>query len=202
MIGKSKLIRALKHLSGSLLPMLFWILLTFGFDKPYVAILSFSAAGLHELGHIVAALLTDVAATGIRGRLNGLKIRLSPTASYKSRAIILLAGPATNIVIGSALILADRNGGYLFLFGAINLVTAVSNLLPFEGYDGYGLLSLIATAGGLEGLQQKIKSLSLLLTALTAFFSLYLMMRLGVRYWIFAVFFTALITKTAQKGKS
>ena len=72
MLTKHGLLKFMNYLSSSLLPMLFWILMTFGFDKPYIAVLTFCAAMLHELGHILASVLTKVGTGGINGKLNGL----------------------------------------------------------------------------------------------------------------------------------
>ena len=201
MINKKQIIRWLRCVSGSVLPILFWILLTLGFDKPYIAILTFAAAMLHELGHIFAAMLTSKGVKGFFGRLNGFRIRLFPSTSYLSEAIIILSGPLTNALVGLVLIAFDGTEGYLFIFGGINLLSAISNMLPIEGYDGYKLLTLLGACAGTDALNRYAECISLFITVTTVFSSLYLLLRVGVGYWVFAVFFTALITKTAGNQK-
>ena len=44
----------------------------------------------------------------------------------------------------------------------------------------------------------QMKRLSFFFTAIITLLSLYLLMRVGVGYWVFAVFFTSLISKTAE----
>ena len=39
-----------------ILPLLFWVLLLFGFDKAYIAVLTLLVALVHEVGHYIAFL--------------------------------------------------------------------------------------------------------------------------------------------------
>ena len=48
------MIKILKTLSESILPIFFWVLMIFGMDVPYIAILTIIAAVIHEIGHIEA----------------------------------------------------------------------------------------------------------------------------------------------------
>ena len=91
---------------------------------------------------------------------------------------------------------------YRKLFGEINLLTAISNLMPIEGYDGYRVLCELGASVGNFSLASVMRYLSLLFSIVVVFFSLYLLLRLGVGYWLFAVFFTSLISKIAEGVKS
>ena len=201
MIKVPRSLMFIKYLAESLLPMLFWILLTFGFDKPHIAILTISAAILHELGHVTATLLTRVRIGSIQSKLNGLKIKLFRPEGYFNTILIVLSGPLANLLIGAALLISASDE-YIKLFGEINLLTAVSNLMPIEGYDGYRVLCELGASVGNFSLASMMKYLSFSFTIVVTFFSLYLLLRLGVGYWLFAVFFTSLISKTAEGVKS
>ena len=181
--------------------MLFWILMTFGFDKPYIAVLTFCAAMLHELGHILASVLTKVGTGGINGKLNGLRIKIPHTANYPKSLLIILAGPLTNVLVALPLLLIGDND-YIRMFGLINLLTALSNLLPVEGYDGYRLLCELGSSAGIFKINTVMKRLSFSLIIAITLLSLYLLLRLGVGYWLFAVFFTSMISKSAEAENS
>ena len=53
---KMILIKVLSEISNSFLPLLFWALIMFGFDAPYIAILTIISAIIHEAGHLFAML--------------------------------------------------------------------------------------------------------------------------------------------------
>ena len=195
---KTKLLAVLRYLSGSLLPILFWLLMAFGFDKPYIAVLTICATAIHELGHILASLLAQVDISGIKSKLNGFKIRISSHTNYAKSLIIILAGPLSNLILGATILLLCSSNEYLRLFGEINILTALSNLIPIEGYDGYRLLCELGYSAGLFKINMQMKRLSFFFTAIITLLSLYLLMRVGVGYWVFAVFFTSLISKTAE----
>ena len=195
---KNKLLTILRYLSGSLLPMLFWLLLSFGFDKPYIAILTICSAAVHELGHIIATLASQVGVRGLNSKLNGLKIEISGQVDYGKTLIIILAGPLSNLIIGVTTLLLCSSNEYIRLFGEINILTALSNLIPIEGYDGYRLLCELGYSAGLFKINMQLKRLSFFFTSIITFLSLYLLMRVGVGYWVFAVFFTSLISKTVE----
>jgi hypothetical protein len=65
----------------------------------------------------------------------------------------------------------------------------ISNLLPIEGYDGYGALTSISGMLGSGELEPFVlKWISFFFTALMTLISLYLMYYLNGGYWIFAIF--------------
>ena len=74
---------------------------------------------------------------------------------------------------------------YALLFVLLNLATAISNLLPVEGHDGYGLIRAVAC--GADGSERTLHGLSLTFTAALCLLSLYVVDRIGEGYFIFAV---------------
>ncbi|HEY3059825.1 MAG TPA: M50 family metallopeptidase [Chloroflexota bacterium] len=110
----------------------------------------------HELGHALA------------GKMAGLKVRaivLAPEGGVTIRATsehphvnfrTALAGPMANALFGTAfvalaLVLTPESfvAGWLTQVGALQLITALANLLPFGPMDG---TNIVAAWRGLRGL--------------------------------------------------
>ena len=121
-----------------LLPFLFWTLLIFGFDEPYVAILTILCALLHEGAHATVASL--LGGSSLNARLNGFGMKPKKHLSYKEELLLVSAGPAANLIAFFIFILPLWNGVYLKIFALINLLTALSNLIPIRDNDGYRIL--------------------------------------------------------------
>ncbi len=192
-INSKALFRVINRIT-EVLPAFFWAFLIFGFEDPCMAVLSITAAFIHEGGHILSIFLRRGRAY-MRGVLSGFRIRAEGVVSYKDELITYLAGPLTNIaafVVFS--LLSPALGEWAAMASVINLVTGLSNLLPIEGYDGYGILrALLRSRESGEGILAIIRRISSGLVFFFCIFSLYLIDRIGGGYWIFAVFFTSMI---------
>ncbi len=185
-----------------MLTVLFWILLMFGFDAPRTALLTLIAAIIHEAGHILAgAVLFGGERMIPKGAFSGFRI-LRGGMSYKDELILASTGPLTNIVI-YILCLPFCRSDTASEFALLNLLTALSNLIPIYGYDGYRMLScaisllLPRPSAALRGLW----CLSFLLAALFVFISLYIMLILGEGYWLFGVSFGLLLSFILERLK-
>ncbi len=188
--------KTLKILSERTLPALFWILLMLAFDTPAMTIATLMAAALHEIGHIaVMAHLSRGKLSLPRTVMFGLRLRENRLLSYKEEAFLALGGPLANIIAFIILIpLFDLCDGYFFIFAFLNLLTAISNLIPIKGYDGYKIIEcLLAPKMGIDKCARIISSISFLFSTVAVFASLFLIMKIGEGYWIFAVFFAILI---------
>lgn len=199
---RARIIEIINLLSGSILPMMFWICLVFGFDTVYVAILTLICALLHELGHIGAIHFLSGESVCVRGHSSGFRIKRSVTLSYKNEIAILLAGPLANILVFIVcLSLGGALDGYIRIFGYINLATGLSNLLPIEGYDGYGALVQAFYSRGKDGLVRWLEILSFTFSVFITFISLHLIDRFSEGYWIFGLFFFATVSKLIKFEK-
>ena len=186
--------KLLKLLIG-ILPSLFWGLIIFGFEEPYIAVLSIISAVIHECGHIILMEKSSC----IRGVLSGLRIKSANTVTYRQKILGYLGGPLANIIVSLALIPLYRDE-YLRMLAILSLATAISNLLPIEGYDGYGIIKTILESKECPSIAFGILScVSGGLILCFTIFSLYLMDRVGGGYWIFAIFFSYLL-KIIQRG--
>ncbi len=199
---KERSLTALKWLSYKFLPVIFWLSLIFGFDKPYIAVLTVISALIHEAGHIAAIMLFTKRAEAPRGHISGFRIKRSSQSGHREEILITAAGPLANILTGLVLLLPWwAANGYILIFSMLNFATGLSNLLPVEGYDGYGILLELSRLCGSLGAERLLSRISFLFTVLFTFFSLYLLLRTGGGYWIFGVFFTLMLTKVADYGK-
>ena len=172
---------------------LFWVLLIYGFEEPYVAGVTVIAAVIHELGHIA---VIGVSGGGrVRGALSGLRIRKKSFLSYKEDFRLAAAGPLANTVsAAAALPFLGLSEEYVGTFISVSLATAAANLLPVRGNDGYNMIFAVLAEGecaerGFAVLNFVSRGITLSLCVV----ALYLMDRVGEGYWIFAVFYLSLL---------
>lgn len=176
------------------LSLLFLLLISFGFDLPYLAVLTLISAFIHEMGHLIMIrLIRGEMPSAPNAMLSGFRIEVKRHLSYKSELLVCLAGPFVNVTV-FFVTLPFYFSEYIFVFGIINLMSALTNLLPIEGYDGYKILSSILYNSPLEKHACSILFfLSIFFSAGLTFLSLYFLTKIGEGYWMFAIFFTSLL---------
>ena len=156
--------------------------------------MTFLAAIIHEGGHICYLYYIKGERIKIRGVLSGLRLKIGLNTTYREEIILCSLGPMANIVTSVIFGLsAFVFGEWCALFSTVNLATALSNLLPIKGYDGYRILNAHFEEKNNLIMMRLLSSLSSLLIFIFSLFSLYLIDRHGVGYWIFAVFFISMI---------
>ena len=187
-------LKFLKLLSDRALPLLFWLLLMLAFDSASMTVLTVTAAITHELGHIlVMSLITRNTPALPRAVISGFRISPGRILSYKEEAILAFGGPALNLLVFIVLIPFFKSD-YIFMFAVLNLLTAISNMIPINGYDGYRILRAVLYRFNTPNLCERILSASsLLFSAFAVFSSLFFILKIGEGYWVFAVFFAILI---------
>lgn len=107
-----------------------------------------AAAIIHELGHVAAAMLMGGRAEALTLSAVGAELRFSypVVLSYGRESLVVLAGPAVNLLAGIPLLWA---GEYLPAMATFGL--GVFNLLPILPLDGGRILfSLTAEHFGLD----------------------------------------------------
>lgn len=193
-----------KHYSGliwllnkacAILPIFFWLFLIFGFEAPMMAIITLCSALIHEMGHLICIMRIKKIRPSIRGVLSGFRIRIGDGMTYDEEILAYLSGPAINLFLFVLLsFLALILGELCFILAIINLATALSNLLPIEGYDGYGAIrAFIGKKEMGTGASRALTAISTSLIFILCIFSLYLIDRQGEGYWIFGIFFISMI---------
>ena len=194
--------KTLLKLSHEYLPLLFWILLLFGFDKPYIAILTLLCAGIHESGHIAAIVLLKCD-TGLPfGHFSGLRIRQNSESSYIKSIIIYALGPGTNFLAALLLFPWIFSNHYIFVFALLNFATAFSNLLPVRSYDGYSILSEIFKMRAMDRALRLLDFLSFTICALFALASLYMMYYRNEGYWMYGLFMVTVLSEISKALKT
>ena len=187
------------------LPIFFWIFVIYGFDDKADANLTIIAALIHESGHFLFYYIKGKHLKRLRGTTGGLRIRKDSCLSYKDELLLCLLGPLANLTaagIGLCFFLFQTNE-YFLLFSVINALTAVSNLLPIDGYDGYRVIhSALSILSAGEFLFTMLRYLSLTLVISLCFLSLYLMLKLNGGYWFYAVFIVLLYENAKRTLKS
>jgi Zn-dependent protease len=108
--------------------------------------------------------------------------------------LICIGGPLINVIIFVFLI-PLRNNAYISEFALINLLTALSNLLPIEGYDGYKILNCILHLLEIPAGENVLSWTSFLSCVILCFISLFLIMKIDYGYWIYFVFLVVIFKK-------
>ena len=196
--------RKILHYTETLLPIIFWVLIMFGFDSISITVMTLLAAAVHECGHLaVIALACGHKATPPIPKINGMRIKPSVILSYKEEILAAFGGPCANILLFLLLIPFFGTGdGYAITFAMINLMTALSNLLPISGFDGYKItLNAVALKFGIENAERLLSAFSFIFSAGAVFISLYLILKIGEGYWIFGIFFIATLTEVFKRNK-
>ena len=81
----------------------------------------------------------------------------------------------------------------MLLFIFFNILTAVSNLLPIKGYDGYRMICSALSLIGREAAIRFVDALSFGIAAAAVILSLCIIYLFDAGYWIFFVFFIFLL---------
>lgn len=180
-----------------LLPIVFWLLFLYGFDEPAVAGLTLIAAVIHECGHEFYLLFKRGHTSSLRGSLTGFRISTTAGLSYFEEAMLYFCGPLANFIAAAfSYVFLCFGSEYTMLFSIINIASGLANLLPVEGYDGYGIIrAVLSHLNAGKSAYMLLSAISLTVIFTMCFVSLYLMDRLDSGYWIYAVFITALISK-------
>ena len=118
------------------------IILTTCFDKEGILLISLVSSILHELIHLALIIAFGGKISQISFSIFGGNIKRSKALKLTNfkEFFISISAPATNILAGALLVLFNIN-----LWGYINLIIGVFNILPFYDFDGgRGLFYLLS----------------------------------------------------------
>ena len=183
--------RAILEAAIRLFSLFFWLLVLLGFDGGKGAAVTVIAIVIHELGHEAALFIIGAGTRLPLPGLHGFRIKPRRILSYKEEIFVCAAGPAANLI--AALLLIPFPAEWMRLLLATNLLTAISNLLPVRGYDGYKILRDTAMLAGSERGVRLTDVLSFATASAAVLLSLYAIYALDAGYWIFGVFFIFLL---------
>ncbi len=192
----------LLKIGEKVLPLVFWVFIIFAFDTPRFAILTIAAAAIHEAGHILFGNSRGIMRLFPAAHPTGFRIKPKRLGSYKDELILLLGGPVSNFTSSLlfGIIFALTGRAFFFDFAFLNLLTALANLLPIRGYDGYRIIEVLLLLRKKENLAplSVLRAFSFAFTVLLTFLSLYLLLKIGEGYWIFALFFSSVLLDTKK----
>lgn len=178
---------------------IFWLLVLFGFDSTAGALMTLFAALIHEAGHLIALFVLGHTDGVPMPRMPGFSIGIHPTLSYKEDVVVSLAGPMANLAT-VAVLLPMRDAAWEMI--AISLLTALSNLLPVKGYDGYRILTALIALTNTERFLGRLPDvLSFGIATAAVLLSLYAIYAFDAGYWIFGVFFIFLLGEVKNSLK-
>lgn len=177
--------------------MFFWVLIIYGFGSPFVAGLTLISVLIHECGHECCLLLINGRGGRILGRANGFRIKNEDTLSYSKEIWLYASGAVANFATALlALLIGITFEIHVNTFIIVNMITAISNLLPVRSYDGYGILrSLIDRCCAPLWAYRALDTISLAVSSFAVTLSLYLMWSFGEGYWIYGVFLISVISE-------
>lgn len=152
---------------------------------------------LHELGHILAAVIAGTATKDIVLSGTGIIITAEKNAAVplKRSLFVLLSGPAVNLAFAGITKFLD--GSRLFVM--LNLTLCLYNMLPFPNLDGGAAIELLISGIRCEyGIRMLLAAVrcGLLITAAAAVF-------LGIKEFfpIFVILVILNITNWINNGK-
>ena len=106
--------------------------LVFLYCVPETICIAACACMFHELGHIIAALSLGVKINRVVFWAGGIRMIAPPSlASYSRETIVLLSGPAANMLIAAFMAFAGNDAA-----AGINLAAGLFNLFPYSNLDG------------------------------------------------------------------
>lgn len=113
----------------------------------FEALACFLAAFIHELGHIIAARISDVNFREMRLTPFGASLIPSSTmGSFSDEIFICAAGPAINLLCALLVSFIPASCDLLDLFILSSLFLGILNLLPISSFDGGRILFSIIEA--------------------------------------------------------
>ncbi len=174
------------------------MLISLFLSHSYLSIAAFLAAGLHELGHIIAARLCSIPLSELKLGILGAAITTNgELCSYKKEIFLAISGPMVNI-ISAFLVLRhidapDRFGA---MFVAASFFLGILNLLPIDDFDGARILKCILLLKlSPDRVDFISKRISFILIFSLWFFSVYLLLRMSASLSLFT-FSLSLFCKT------
>ncbi len=185
-----------------ILPLIFWGLMIFALDTPYAASSTIIAVAVHECGHKAAIFMSGIGHSAIRPVLSGFRIKIAAHSSYNTDILCAAAGPLSNLLLVCfSLPLCLLSLDAYITFAVVNFVTALSNLLPVKGFDGYAILIALAGKSSKENFFISIiETFSFLTVCTFTFMALYFIEKIDEGYWFFFLFFFYLLTEITKSS--
>ncbi len=113
------------------------------FDTDGTAILSLIACLLHEFGHLIAMKICGITPERITFYGGGISLSKNlEMVSFGKRFLILICGCTVNALLAFICFVLGYFNESFMIFGAVNLVLCIFNLIPLGYFDGAEILSM------------------------------------------------------------
>jgi membrane-associated protease RseP (regulator of RpoE activity) len=167
---------------------------------------SLAAAALHELGHMLAAMLLSIPLRSFEIGMFGasLKVRGS-LISYPKEFLLCAAGPGMNFLSAFLVYIFSEHRGYYSECGewfiSVSVMLGLLNLIPAEGFDGGRMLSAMLSAVlGPRASARVISATTFLSIVALWMLSVFLLLRYGTSLSLFvftlSLFYRIFVEKT------
>lgn len=124
--------------------LLLWMLLT---DRGGIALMTLTAAILHEIGHVAAAAMMRIPLGELRFDFLGARLNVSGRVlSYGEEWLLCAAGPLTSLLLAVLVSPLWSVSGYAVTFSCASLILGGLNLLPIRTFDGGRMLESALSA--------------------------------------------------------
>lgn len=182
------------------------ILLAVGYINRNLEILliSYSVIFLHELAHLLAAILIGLKPAHIVFFPFGVNLKLKNSLVYSlaDEIMLYISGPLLNIILALFCIFIHRHNKYTELFYYNNICHFTFNLLPILPMDGGVILKkILSRAIGSNGAEKALKITSVLLITILVLFEGILLIKSKFNFSILVatIFLTGNIFTNKQK---
>jgi membrane-associated protease RseP (regulator of RpoE activity) len=106
--------------------------------RPWLTVAA--AAGVHEMGHIIAARVSGVRVGGLHMDILGARLELTGILSYGQEFIVAAGGPFFSLVSAALLYPTATGRESIGLFCGVSMILGAVNLLPVGTLDGGRML--------------------------------------------------------------
>ena len=158
--------------------------------RPAHTLLALSAASIHELGHLLAALRLNIPISSLTFELLGARININgQLCSYRDETLLCLAGPAANAVCGILSLISIAFFGeheLIAFFSVASFSLCFLNLLPIRSFDGGRVLGcILCRFSAPRCADATLDILSFICCFLLWCISVYMLLRAGVSLSLF-----------------
>ena len=148
-------------------------------DRTMLAAAIFTAAMVHEMGHLLAARALRIPVRSLKFSLLGARLGMGRLLSYREEWLLCVSGPIASMGL-AILFYKWWEIGFLFLLSQASFALGLLNLLPVRSFDGGRMLSAFLCGVTNERIAGRVLSgCSFLCLFLLWSLSVYLLLRAG-----------------------
>ena len=150
-------------------------------DQSGIILATVLAAGIHEIGHLVAAWTMRIPLGGLRWGTLGMRLEVKGRIlSYGEEWLLCAAGPLASLLAAAGGALWWEEAEIARLFSCASLILGILNLLPIRSFDGGRMLACcMARLGATRLTEDLLRVVSVLFLCLLWATAVYFLLRTG-----------------------